>query len=410
MSNIYKLLSCFERDGKEETPGTPVSLVNDMLDKLPSETWSDPSKKFLDPACSTGTFLLEIVRRLNKGLAQKIPNQEDRLRHIVENMVYGAEVYQVPYLMTRRAFSRLFNYKFNLFHGNMVEGIEGLSNMKFDVVVMNPPYQIKVGPKKTEPIWQKFVDKTFSEWLKVDGFLAAVHPSGWRAPSGRFKNIQELYLSKELQHLSLHTFEQGRKTFGVGTAYDWLIARNKDSQNIKTKIVDIDDNENEVDLHNWNYIPSGRFQDFKNLNESDPSGKVNSIHSYSAYESRKPHISKQKVGEFRYPVVYTTTEKNGLKCLYSSTRENGHFDKAKVFWTNGGGSYPVLDEEGEYGLTQFAYAIVDDDIEYLRKVKQALEADDFIDLMKYVKFESHRYNRKVISEFKKDFWRDFING
>ena len=140
MSNIYKLLSCFERDGKEETPGTPVSLVNDMLDKLPSEIWSDPSKKFLDPACSTGTFLLEIVRRLNKGLAQKIPNQEDRLRHIVENMVYGAEVYQVPYLMTRRAFSRLFNYKFNLFHGNMVEGIEGLSSMKFDVVVMNPPY------------------------------------------------------------------------------------------------------------------------------------------------------------------------------------------------------------------------------------------------------------------------------
>ena len=70
----------------------------------------------------------------------------------------------------------------------------------------------------------------------------------------------------------------------------------------------------------------------------------------------------------------------------------------------------MLDEEGEYGLTQFAYAIVDDDIEYLRKVKQALEADDFIDLMKYVKFESHRYNRKVISEFKKDFWRDFING
>jgi len=32
-------------------------------------------------------------------------------------------------------------------------------NLKgFDAVIGNPPYQVKVGDRKTEPIWHKFID------------------------------------------------------------------------------------------------------------------------------------------------------------------------------------------------------------------------------------------------------------
>jgi SAM-dependent methyltransferase len=42
---------------------TPPELVNEMLDRLPAELWTNPSKTYIDPACGTGNFLVEVVRR-----------------------------------------------------------------------------------------------------------------------------------------------------------------------------------------------------------------------------------------------------------------------------------------------------------------------------------------------------------
>lgn len=42
---------------------TPASLVKEMLDQLPPEVWSDPTKTFIDPACGDGNFLVEVVAR-----------------------------------------------------------------------------------------------------------------------------------------------------------------------------------------------------------------------------------------------------------------------------------------------------------------------------------------------------------
>ena len=42
---------------------TPDSLVQEMLDKLPAEVWSDPSKTFLDNSAGNGNFLVAILRR-----------------------------------------------------------------------------------------------------------------------------------------------------------------------------------------------------------------------------------------------------------------------------------------------------------------------------------------------------------
>jgi len=41
---------------------TPPELVNEMLDKLPSETWQ-PEKTFIDPACGNGNFVIEVIKR-----------------------------------------------------------------------------------------------------------------------------------------------------------------------------------------------------------------------------------------------------------------------------------------------------------------------------------------------------------
>lgn len=41
---------------------TPLTLVNEMLDKLPKEVWSD-NKTFCDPACGNGNMLIEVLKR-----------------------------------------------------------------------------------------------------------------------------------------------------------------------------------------------------------------------------------------------------------------------------------------------------------------------------------------------------------
>ena len=50
---------------------TPRPVVNQMLDDLEADCpgiFSDPDKTFADLFSTAGLFLMEIVRRLNKGL------------------------------------------------------------------------------------------------------------------------------------------------------------------------------------------------------------------------------------------------------------------------------------------------------------------------------------------------------
>ena len=47
---------------------TPTKLVQEMLDQLPSEMFSDPEKTYCDPSCGDGQFLSEVViRKLENG-------------------------------------------------------------------------------------------------------------------------------------------------------------------------------------------------------------------------------------------------------------------------------------------------------------------------------------------------------
>ena len=94
-----------------------------------------------------------------------------------------------------------------------------------------------------------------------------------------------------------------------------------------------------------------------------------------------------------------------MKKFYSNEKKE-HFNVPKVIWSNGAGTYPIIDYDGKYGLTQFCYGIVDKK-ENLEKIKIALNNKKFIDLMEYVKYTENKYNYKIIALFKKDFYKYF---
>ena len=80
------VLSCLANLSNDEV-FTPPSLVNDILDLLPAELWSNPKAKFLDPVSKSGVFLREMTKRLMKGLETQIPDKQERINHIFSQQI-----------------------------------------------------------------------------------------------------------------------------------------------------------------------------------------------------------------------------------------------------------------------------------------------------------------------------------
>lgn len=64
---------------------TPPELVNEMLNKLPSEVWIDPTKTFIDPSGGSGNFVVEVLRR-------KLKNNHAPLQAL--STIYSVELLQ----------------------------------------------------------------------------------------------------------------------------------------------------------------------------------------------------------------------------------------------------------------------------------------------------------------------------
>ena len=232
MSSISKsynpdVLTCLANLSNDEV-FTPPLIANKMLDLLPQEIWSDKNIRFLDPVCKSGIFLREIVKRLDIGLRNTIKDHDQRIHHILRNQVFGIAITELTALLSRRTVycskSATGKYsitnKFDTEAGNIrfdlvrhewdgerckycgvnkalfdrgedleshayqfihTERPQDIFNMKFDVIVGNPPYQMNVGVEKENyaiALYQKFVEQA----KKLNPrFLTMIVPARWYA-------------------------------------------------------------------------------------------------------------------------------------------------------------------------------------------------------------------------------------
>ena len=366
---------------------TPLLLAKNMIDRIPKSILKNPNSKFLDIASGLGTFSTVLFEKLLEY------HKKD---HILTNMMYLVEIRPFKYAVLKKlGFRNVYCKDFLKYNPN---------DMKFDGIIGNPPYQETLGASRGKSIWDRFVLKSYS-LLKHKGYLGLIHPGSWRAPKGRFKHIQKLYKENNLTFLKLSDYKQGKETFGVGTNYDCFILQKTPNQG-KTHLIDTEGNSNVVDISLLEFIPNSQL-DLYNKIVAKPGEKKVQLLGNSSYHSARDYISDTQNSEFKHPVIWSITKSKGIKVKYSKINNKGHFNQPKVVFSHGGGTYPIIDDTGKFGLTEFGFGVVDD-IDKLKAIQKALNSPKFISLMSSAGFRNLKYEPKVIETFRKDFWKEFV--
>jgi hypothetical protein len=385
---------------------TPFMLRQEMLDKIPIEFWTS-IKKVFEPCAGKGGFIVDIIDRFMNGLKEAIHDEKERYKTIVEECLYFSDINPTNIFICKLLIDPYNEYKLNYNEGNTLEldikekwDIDG-----FDAVIGNPPYQNSNGASNGT-LWDKFVLQSF-EITKPHGYICMVHPSGWRNVNGKFKKLQKEMFEKNMLYLEIHNESDGIAIFKAETRYDWYVIQN--NNNYTTTEIKFEDCKTmNINIRKLEFIPNGQYDLVQKLLAEEGDEKCHVLHSESLYEIRKKWMSKEKTDEYKYPCVYTINSKSEIKHRYSS-KNNGHIGIKKFMWSNGRiksiGS--VIDKEGKYGLTQFAYGIVDKE-ENLENIKKAFDSNQFRRLMEYCAVCQLTVNYKIIALFKKDFWKEFI--
>ena len=382
---------------------TPLWLVEEMLDTLPVEVWSNPELQWLDPCTGTGIFIGAIVNRLMQGLSSVITDEALRYKHIIGSMIYACEIQEESYEIYKQSYGE------NIFCGSYLtqEFNEAFLIKKFDIVVMNPPYHQDVEGNKPQPLWDKFVAKAVNESLNTGGYLVAVHPSSWRNVDGKFKYIQELLKHKDILYLEMHNQKDGIKTFSAEIRYDFYCLRNAES-NSQTVIKCQDGSIEHHDISKLEFIPNGMFDVYEQILIKNSEDGVQVLRD-SKYHSQYSHVSKTKHDNYIYPLVNYIKKDDTMRLFYTDDNTKGHFGIAKLILSTGKMKSvgTVLDLQGEYGLTEFAFAIVDEP-QALVLIKKCADSERFRAFMNCCAVNDSYFNKRVLSTFKKDFYLDFI--
>ena len=164
---------------------TSKKIVNQMLDIFEEENpgfFRSEKVKLLDPYAKSGNFLAEAAKRFYKY------SRDKNIKRIIENQLYAITPFHIYATLAQETVYGFADkdFKNKLRNKNIqpephiheiIKQPDGLSNiikehfgedMKFDVIIGNPPYQEEIKGRRDAPsLYHKFMDEAYSLANKV---------------------------------------------------------------------------------------------------------------------------------------------------------------------------------------------------------------------------------------------------
>jgi hypothetical protein len=404
---------------------TPPLLIKEMLAKIPSEVWSNPDLKWLDPANGIGNFPMLVYEKLFEKLKPKISNDTERSNHILTKMLYMVEINPKNVKISRKIFGPHANIACADFLNESVNWKKEFKGVdKFDVILGNPPFQkeqegVRTGGKANTKIWHLFIKDAF-KILNPKGFLGFINPPPWRKPEEELWNL----MTQQNQLLYLHIFNkiQGQQLFHVSQRVDLYIIE-KTPQYKDTIIIDELGNENKIDLKQLGFLPNYAFNNIKKIMTSEDNG-IKVIYDSSTYHTSHIKSTKSRagnnnpimidsespIGNFKYPIVHSITQK-GIGLWHADKKiYEKHFGEPKVLLNFNENQYPVNDYEGKYGMSQITFGIPIKTKKEGDDIVKAINTEEFKEIIKATKWGVFQTDYRMFKYFKPDFYKYFLKG
>ena len=240
------------------TPRKVVKLMVDLIAETNPGIFSNYNVKFLDLYAKSGLYITEIVKRLNLGLKEQIPNPQERIKWILENQVYAFAPSNIIYNIVR-------NYVFSDFddisnknivqldlikyinsdnvNEKVIESFGG-EDLKFDVIIGNPPYQEMDGGAQASasPLYHHFVN--LAKELNPE-LVSFIIPARWYVGGKGLNDFRDQMLN-DIHIRELHDWLTPEDIFPNtnirgGICY-FLWDKNYDNSQNLTRVVTYEDN------------------------------------------------------------------------------------------------------------------------------------------------------------------------
>lgn len=349
---------------------TPIVLIEEILDQLPTEVWKNPSLVWLDPCAGKGNFFEIVLERLMKGLQFILPNPIKRKDHIILEMLFMVEINpdnSNELIKTFGLNSNIYISDFLMYETSKI----------FDIILGNPPYQYLketkyIGSVGNRILWDKFVVKSIGLLNPKTGYLGFITPSNWRRPEHKLYKL--ITKDNQLVYLHIYSKKKGLSLFKAQTRFDLYIICNIKSC-IKPIIIDENDIKHiNIDLTIWPFLPNYAFDTVRKFMIKDNELLKEVLYSSSFYDARKlSHIMND---EYKYQIIHTLTKK-GIGLRYSD-KVNIHFEISKVILNFNEKQYPINDFDGKYGMSQLSFGI---------SINSFEEGERLINIINSVKFK-----------------------
>jgi len=379
----------FATDLNKGIVGTPddAAVWQDLVDQIPEDILRRPNVRILNVACGHGTEAVLLAKRM---LALGIKQER------INNAIWLIDKFQV---FTNHA-KLVYGFK----NVATEDFLEWYPNMKFDVVLGNPPYQKakgdnRLGSRGDTSLWDKFVTKSL-DILNDGGYLAFIHPNSWRKPEDRNGFWKLLTQDNQMHKLIMSSGKKEQDWFGIGVRVDAYILE-KNPRYKKTTVVDHENVTYELDLAKYNWLPNFAIKEITKLLGSGTEVVYNTF--YHTQKDHREYPSKTYV----HPVVHTINQ-NGLGIKYFENLQDNdrtHFGIKKVLLNQNELQYPHNDYKGEYGMSQLTFGIVIKNKAEGDQLVKFLNSDQGRRIIAATKWNTYYTDYGMFKDFKKDFYK-----